>query len=34
MIYAFDADGVGTWRNLGRAWLEAGCAFGESQRTG
>lgn len=31
MIYAFDADGVGTWHNLGRAWLEAGCAFGEDR---
>ena len=31
MIYAFDADGVGTWHNVGQAWLEAGYAFGEDR---
>lgn len=29
LLYAFDADGVGTWHNLSRAWAEAGVAFGE-----
>lgn len=31
MIYAFDADGVGTWHDLSHVWLEAGCAWGEGK---
>ena len=31
LIYAFDADGVGTWHNLSHAWIEAGGSFGESK---
>ena len=32
MLYAFDGDGVGTWRNVSRVWLEAGCEWGEGSR--
>ena len=31
LIYAFDADGVGTWHNLSHAWLELGGAFGDAK---
>ncbi len=31
LLYGFDGDGVGTWHNLSHAWLEAGCAWGESK---
>ncbi|MBR1608530.1 MAG: hypothetical protein IJ678_02810 [Kiritimatiellae bacterium] len=30
MLYGFDGEGVGTWRNLVQAWLECGGAFGEN----
>ena len=29
MLYSFDGDGVGTWRNLAMTWLETGAAWGE-----
>ena len=28
LLYAFDGDGVGTWHNLSRAWLEVGGTWG------
>ena len=31
MLYAFDGDGVGTWRNLAQAWLELGASPGGSK---
>lgn len=31
MLYAFDGDGVGTWRNLSSAWIEAGYDWGEGR---
>ena len=30
LLYGFDADGVGTWRNLVETWGEVGGAFGEN----
>ncbi|MBQ3810751.1 MAG: alginate export family protein [Kiritimatiellae bacterium] len=31
LLYAFDADGVGTWHDISHAWLEIGGSFGESK---